>query len=106
MVKVNVMQINLQKSRAATNELVGQMINNNITMALVQEPYTCKVTDVYKIPGFNGLKCMAPSDDKFLSAITYNDDNISPPLIPQLSTKNIVVISAKIGITQVFVVSV
>jgi hypothetical protein len=106
MVKVNVMQINLQKSRAATNELVGQMINNNITMALVQEPYTCKVTDVFKIPGLKGLKYMARSDDKFLSAITYNDNNISPPFIPQLSTKNIVVISAKIDITQVFVVSV
>jgi exonuclease III len=106
MVKVNVMQINLQKSRAATNELVGQMINNNITMALVQEPYTCKATDVHKIPGLNGLKCMARSDDKFLSTIIYNGDNFSPLFIPQLSTKNIVVISAKIGITQVFVVSV
>jgi hypothetical protein len=89
MVKVNVMQS-----------------INNITMALVQEPYTCKATDVHKIPGLNGLKCMARSDDKFLSAIIYNGDNFSPLFIPQLSTKNIVVISAKIGITQVFVVSV
>jgi hypothetical protein len=104
--KVNVMQINLQKSRAATNELVGQMFNNNITLALVQEPYTCKDKGVHKIPGLNGLKCMARSDDKFLSAIIYNGDNFSPLFIPQLSTKNIVVISAEIGATQVFVVSV
>jgi hypothetical protein len=104
--EINVAQINLQKSRAATSELVGQMLTNNISLALVQEPYVCKVANAYKIPGLNGIQCMARKESKFLSAILYNRDHIRPLFVPQLSTGNIVVISARIRTTQVFLVSV
>jgi hypothetical protein len=35
--EINVAQINLQKSRAATSELVGQMLTNKISLALLEE---------------------------------------------------------------------
>jgi hypothetical protein len=104
--EINVAQINLQNSRAATNELVGQMLTNNISLALVQEPYVCKVANAYKIPGLNGIQCMARKESKFLSRILYNRDHIRPLFVPQLSTGNIVVISARIRTTQVFLVGV
>jgi hypothetical protein len=84
------------------------MITNNISLALVQEPYVCKVTNAYKILGLNGIQCtsMARKESKLLSTILYNSDHIRPLFVPQLSTSNMVVISAKVRTTQVCFVSV
>jgi hypothetical protein len=82
------------------------MLTNNISLALVQEPYVCKVANAYKISGLKGIQCMARKESKFLSPILYNRDHIRPLFVPQLSTGNIVVISARIRTIQVFLVSV
>jgi hypothetical protein len=104
--KVEVVQMNLQKSRAATSELVGHILNQNIPLALIQEPYTHKSGNTHRIPGLNGLQCLSRNNSKFLAAILYNRDIIQPLFVPQLSTGNIVVASARIDGTQVFFVSV
>jgi hypothetical protein len=104
--KVEVVQMNLQKSRAATSELVGHILNHNIPLGLIQEPYTHKSGNTHRIPGLNSLQCLSRNNSKFLAAILYNRDIIQPLFVPQLSTGNIVVASARIDGTQVFLVSV
>jgi hypothetical protein len=85
---------------------VGHILNHNIPLAPIQEPYTHKSGNTHRIPGLNGLQCLSRNNSKFLAAILYNRDIIQPLFVPQLSTGNIVVASARIDGTQVFLVSV
>jgi hypothetical protein len=101
-----IIQINLQKSRTATNGLVAHMLDNNISLALVQEPYVCRHGSAFKIPHLNGLQLAAVTSAKFLSAIIFNKDCLQPLFVPQLSTDRIVVITAQIGQTIVYFASV
>ncbi|KAH0812342.1 hypothetical protein GEV33_010449 [Tenebrio molitor] len=101
-----IIQINLQKSRTATNGLVAHMLDNNISLALIQEPYVCRHGSAFKIPHLNGLQLAAVTSAKFLSAIIFNKDCLQPLFVPQLSTDRIVVITAQIGQTIVYFASV
>jgi hypothetical protein len=101
-----IIQINLQKSRTATNGLVAHMLDNNISLALIQEPYVCQHGSAFKIPHLNGLQLSAVTSVKFLSAIIFNKDCLQPFFVPQLSTDSIVVITAQIRETIVYFASV
>jgi hypothetical protein len=100
--KHKVIQVNLKKSRSATEELTAHMLNNNIPIALVQEPYICRHGSNFKIPNLNGLQLAASTSAKFLTAIIYNKECASPLFIPQLSNNHIAVISAQLEKTQIF----
>jgi hypothetical protein len=104
--KLKVIQVNLRKSRTATEELTAHMLRNNIFIALVQEPYICRHGSNYKIPNLNGLQMAASTSAKFLAAIIYNKDCASPLFVPQLSNSHIAVISAQLETTQLFFASV
>ncbi|KAH0813491.1 hypothetical protein GEV33_009299 [Tenebrio molitor] len=104
--KHKVIQVNLKKSRTATEELTAHMLNNNIPIALVQEPYICRHGSNFKIPNLNGLQMAASTSAKFLAAIIYNKDCASPLFVPQLSNNHIDVISAQLETTQIFFASV
>jgi hypothetical protein len=104
--KHKVIQVNLKKSRTATEELTAHMLNNNIPIALVQEPYICRHGSNFKIPNLNGLQMAASTSAKFLAAIIYNKDCASPLFVPQLSSNHIDVISAQLETTQIFFASV
>jgi hypothetical protein len=101
-----ILQVNLQKSRAATSELVGHMLSNKISMALVQEPYVRKCGAIHIIPNLNGIQIMAQNNDQFKSAILYNRNLIQPFFIPQLSSSNLAVASVRVDGTQAFIASV
>jgi hypothetical protein len=77
-------QINLRKSHTVTNELlVAHMLANNISLALIQEPYVRRHGSVFKIPHLNGLHLAAVTSPK--SAIIFNKDCIESLFVPQLS---------------------
>jgi hypothetical protein len=48
--KPNIIQLNLNKSRTATNNLLAHMLEKNVAMALIQEPYVWRHKEGYKIP--------------------------------------------------------
>jgi hypothetical protein len=99
-------QINLRKSHTATNELVAHMLANNISLALIQEPYVRRDGSIFKIPHLNSLQLAVVTSAKFLPAIIFNKDCIESLFVPQLSHDRIVVITVQMRETIVYFASV
>jgi hypothetical protein len=97
-----IIQLNLQKSGTARNELIAHMLANNISLALVQEPFVCRHGSLFKVPHLNGLQLAAVTSAKFLSAIIFNKDCVAPLFVPQFSNDHIAVVTLQLGKTQVF----
>jgi hypothetical protein len=104
--KYEIIQLNLHKSRTATNDLIAHMLNNNVAIALIQEAFVCRHGPRYKVSHLNGLQLAAHTSQKFLSAIIYNKDAVSSLFIPQLSNDHFTVISVQLGKTQAFFASI
>lgn len=82
-------QLNLMKSKTATNELIGQMLINQIDVALIQEPYCYKTSTGYKVPSAPGLKTISIGSGKILACIIVNEQLVKNTMIvPQLSNSN------------------
>lgn len=66
---LSIIQINLQNSRAATYELIGQMLHNNLNLAFVQEPYAYKNQNIYHTPKIPGLQFFGQYNEKIIQGI-------------------------------------
>jgi hypothetical protein len=104
--KPNIIQLNLNKSRTATNNLLAHMLEKNVAMALIQEPYVWRHKEGYKIPQLQGLKVAAVAAEKFRAAIIYNDNLVTPLFVPQISAENIAVVTMQLGKTEMAIASV
>jgi hypothetical protein len=97
-----IIQLNLQKSGTARNELIAHMLANNISLALVQEPFVCRHGSLFKVPHLNGPQLAAVTSAKFLSAIIFNKNCVAPLFVPQFSNDHIAVVTLQLGKTQLF----
>lgn len=69
---LKILQINLQKCKAATLEFCKTMANENFEIALVQEPYNIKKGNKYKIPFTGHFSVIANNDEPILAATIIN----------------------------------
>lgn len=101
---LKIIQINLQKSKTATSELIGQLLEERFMIALIQKTYEIEVGSGFRIPCLNAIKCISKSDEKFRAAILYNGKYVKPLGLSQLSTEGISVMSlCHSNITKIFV---
>lgn len=104
---LNITQCNLQKSRTATYEIMGQIINNNLQIGIVQEPYAYKSENTFKIPGHSRLCKYSQNSKKILSCIITNENqDFNTLFVPQLSTEHITVVAIEKSGEQIIIVSV
>jgi hypothetical protein len=82
------------------------MLEKNVAMALLQEPYAWRHREGYKIPLLQGLKVAAVAAEKFMAAIIYNDKLVTPLFVSQISAENIAVVTMQLGKTEMAIASV
>ena len=82
------LQVNLQHKRAATNNLVQIMSENQIDFAFVQEPYIIR-HNLAGIP--KSLRTYVSGNERKRSALLVNNKEIDVILITQLSDEDCIV---------------
>jgi hypothetical protein len=83
--QIKCMQINLQHSRNATYNLTQIIINKNIDIAFLQEPYT----NLNNVAGFpKSFKILSHGNGRKRSAIIVNNNNIDAIKINQVSDED------------------
>ncbi|KAF2898333.1 hypothetical protein ILUMI_07837 [Ignelater luminosus] len=94
--KLEAIQANLQGSKAATLETLEFIRTNNISLALLQEPYTRGAQGKFLPVGASGMTFAAVQDERPLAAIAVNNPNIDVLFLPHLSTptRTVICISA------------
>jgi hypothetical protein len=70
--KCSVIQANLHNSRCATLETLAYIRQENIDIALCQEPYNYKTSrGTYTIPGLMNQRLIANNDNRFFLAVSW-----------------------------------
>jgi hypothetical protein len=88
------LQINLQHSRLATDNLLKIMKEENTDIACIQEPYMLG----NKIGGIpHSLTVLTIRESKKRAAIVVNNNNIDTLLITQLSDEDVTVMETRAG---------
>jgi len=76
------LQVNLQHKRAATNNLVQMMSENQIDLAFIEEPYIIS----NNLPGIlKSFRTYVSSNERKRSALLVNNKEINVIIITQLS---------------------
>ena len=82
---IKCLQLNLQHSRSATYNLTQTIIENNIDMAFLQEPYTVR----NNVAGFpKSFKIFAYGNGKKRAAIILNNNKIDAVAVQQVSDED------------------
>jgi hypothetical protein len=92
--KIKCAQLNLQHSRIATYNLTQLILQNDIDVAFVQEPYTV-LTNVAGFP--KSFRIFASGGGRKRSAIIINNNNIDAIAIRQLSNEDATVLELRHG---------
>ena len=87
-------QLNLQHSRTATYNLTQLILQNNIDVAFVQEPYTV-LNNVARLP--KSFRIFAHSGGRKRSAIIINNNNTDAIAIKQLSYEDATLLDFRHG---------
>jgi hypothetical protein len=110
---LKIVQINCNKSKTATAEILKYSRDNNIHLMFLQEPYTAKTKNKneYKIPDTTNLITASVKQEQFLSTIIcvntkINNLELNPIYFPQFSTKYLTLIAIEINKTQIFCLNV
>jgi hypothetical protein len=99
---IRIMQINLQHSRIATDNLMNLTKQDLTDILLVQEPYLIQ----NKLVGITrSYRTYTPNEDKSRAAIIIANDNIDALLIKQLCDRDTMVIEVRYKIMRIIVVS-
>ncbi|KAH0817278.1 hypothetical protein GEV33_005513 [Tenebrio molitor] len=106
--KCSVIQANLHKSRCATLETLAYIRQENIDIALCQEPYNYKTSrGTYTIPGLMNQRLIANNDNRFFSCLLVNNPTLNVLHLRHLSSKYVTVVSIDgISTESVFVISI
>lgn len=72
---INILQINLDRSSAATNHLVKYIHDNNIHVILIQEPYAKQ--NILGFPSYFRIYTMG-----IATAVVITDSNVVASLVP------------------------
>ena len=96
--KINCVQINLQHSRLATDNLRKMKEDEGTYILCIQEPYTIG-SKLVGLP--RSYKALAAREGRKLAAIIINNKNIYTILINQLSDEDAVVMEAKVDVTLI-----
>ena len=99
---IRIMQINLQHSRTATDNLMKLTQQDLTDILLVQEPYLIQ----NKLVGIKrSYRTYTPNEDKSRAAIIIANDNIDALLIKQLCDRDTMVIEVRHKNLRIIVVS-
>jgi exonuclease III len=106
--KCSVIQANLHNSRCATLETLAYIRQENIDIALCQEPYNYKTSrGTYTIPGLMNQRLIANNDNRFSSCLLVNNPTLNVLHLRHLSSKYVTVVSIDgISTESVFVISI
>jgi hypothetical protein len=110
---LKIVQLNCNKSKSSTAEIIKYSGDNNVHITFLEEPYALKVKNKneFKIPDTINQTIASIKNEQFLSIITCNNIKINnfdlnPIFFPQLSTKYMSLIAIEINKTQIFCLSV
>lgn len=95
--KIKVIQANLQFSKSATHETLNYIENNQISIALLQEPYCYKSNNVYKIPASGAFRVISVKSERFFSAIVINNNMLETLALVHLCTKYVSAVNMTFG---------
>jgi hypothetical protein len=85
--KCSVIQANLHNSRCATLETLAYIRQENIDIALCQEPYNYKTSrGTYTIPGLMNQRLIANNDNRFFSCLLVNNPTLNVLHLRHLSS--------------------
>jgi endonuclease/exonuclease/phosphatase (EEP) superfamily protein YafD len=106
--KCSVIQANLHNSRCATLETLAYIRQENIDIALCQEPYNYKTSrGTYTIPALMNQRLIANNDNRFFSCLLVNNPTLNVLHLRHLSSKYVTVVSIDgISTESVFVISI
>jgi hypothetical protein len=106
--KCSVIQANLHNSRCATLETLAYIRQENIDIALCQEPYNYKTSrGTYTIPGLMNQRLIANNDNRFSSCLLVNNPTLNVLHLRHLSSKYVTVVSIDgISTESVFVIAI
>ena len=90
--KLKIIQANINRSKASLHDLIDVSVNNNIDIAVVQEPYTSNVKEL-RVSGHQVIQRL--TSDVVKSAIIIFNKDVSAFLQTQYSTSNITTIDIK-----------
>ena len=90
--KLKIIQANINRSRVSLQDLIETSLNNNIDIAVVQEPYTSNVKEL-RVSGHRVIQRL--TSDVVKSAIIIFNPNIFAFLQTQHSSSNITTIDIK-----------
>ena len=99
---IRCMQINLQHSRAATDNTMKLIEQDNTDIVFIQEPYLYQKRIAGKI---NSHRKYISLDDKSQAAIVIINNQIDAVLIKQLSSPDSVLLELRYGNTRFFAAS-
>jgi hypothetical protein len=104
---LKIIQANLQRSKSATAETLCTMQNNDIDIALFQEPYCYKSgSTTFSVPGLRGLTLVSHSSARFLSCIVIKPD-LNVVHLAHLSNPYVAVVSIhRPSLSPLFAISV
>ena len=85
-------QLNMQHSRIATNNLIRKITEGNIDFALIQEPYNIN-NNLAGIP--KALKTFAHGGGRKRTAIIVNNNKLDAVLVSQLSDEDCIVLEVR-----------
>lgn len=95
--KIKVIQANLQFSKSATHETLNYIEKNQISIALLQEPYCYKSNNVYKIPASGAFRVISVKSERFFSAIVINNNMLETLALVHLCTKYVSAVNITFG---------
>ncbi|CAH2091712.1 unnamed protein product [Euphydryas editha] len=94
---IRFIQVNLQRSKLATAELLQVASEKGISIALVQEPYIGRTGEMRKYPGAKIIQCTLSRQKSVKAAIIVFGDSLEVIHDPQIVTENVAAVFVKAG---------